>query len=302
MRINFSIYADYVDGKDRHRFNMKFHITVLFESKGILLETPPSVFIDFCKQVTLLHDEDFSSFKREVLKKYRAGRSLQKPVSSVIDINEYRNERIIFISFGHKEPSRLHSSGSSLPFGKTCLRMWHEWNRRLDFLYGKGVVPGSKEWMEELALFRRAFTARLEGTLQSMLHVLDQGTKKEKEAAAFMLTYVTVSSREFSQIQKILSGEEDGEVQNAIARSLVELASRDTSLHISWKIIFMMIRHPLFRCKEKGLAMLEVKLGVEWSAPPQRVMKYLCHLRAAPSLLLQEHIQSIDRVIESHHT
>lgn len=280
---------------------MKFHITVLFESKGILLETPPAIFIDFCKQVTLLHDEDFLSFKQQVLKKYRSGRDFHKPVSSIIDINEYRNERIVFISFGHKQPSRLHSSDSSSSFGKTCIQMWQAWNRRLNTLYGKGVVPGGKEWMEELVLFRRAYTARLEGSLESILQVLDKGTKKEKEAAAFMLTYVTVSSRQFSQIQKILSREEDGEVQNALARSLVELASRDASLprHISWKIILMMMRHPLFRCKEKGLALLETKLGARRSAPPQRVIESLCSLRTIPSLLLKEHIQNIDRIIVS---
>ncbi len=280
---------------------MKFHITVLFESKGVPLETPPEIFIDFCKQVTLFHEEDFSSFKQQVLKKYRARRDFRKPVSSIIDINEYRNERIVFISFVRKQPSRLRSPGSPSSFGKTCIQMWRAWNHRLNTLYAKGVVPGGKEWMEELTLFRRAYTARLEGTLKNILQVLDMGTRKEKEAAAFMLTYVEVSSREFSQLQKILFMEDDGEVQNALARSLVELASRDASLprHISWKIILMMMRHPLFRCKEKGLALLETKLGARRSAPPQRVIESLCSLRTIPSLLLKEHIQNIDRIIVS---
>ena len=90
--------------------------------------------------------------------------------------------------------------------------------------------------------------------------------------------------------------ESNGEIKNALARSIAELARRNTHQKISWKVIRVMLNDPLFRCKDKGLAMIEIEMMHRCSLPPIYILKILDFIRTYPARLLQERIQKIAKL------
>ena len=90
--------------------------------------------------------------------------------------------------------------------------------------------------------------------------------------------------------------ESNGEIKNALARSIAELARRNTHQKISWKVIRVMLNDPLFRCKDKGLAMIEIEMMRRHAPPPTYIKKRLDSIYTYPSILLQERIQKIAKL------
>lgn len=271
----------------------KYKIIVIFESNGTLFENLSPPFKSFQENVKDITDTDFTSFKKKVLREYKKLAASQSGFSAVMDINAYRNERVVLVSLGKYPIKKLLITTTLL--GNKYYRMWRRWNHELDKLEASGIIPGSKIWMDKLSSLRAHYSNLLKNSFEEILQVLRKGSVREKEAAAFMITYVDVSKSNFTLLQNMLIKEENSEIKNALARSIAELATRNTHRKISWKVILMMLNDPMFRCKDKGLAMIEIEMVRRHALPPY-IEKRLTLMHAYPSKLLRGHLQKIDKL------